>query len=55
MRTVRTIDKDHNGYITTTEMSDILKLHYPQLRSADLNCIVKRFRSIQNKVLIDYK
>jgi Ca2+-binding EF-hand superfamily protein len=28
MRTIRTIDKDHNGYITTTELDDIIKLNF---------------------------
>jgi hypothetical protein len=29
MSMVREIDKDHNGYITTTEIDDILKILYP--------------------------
>jgi Ca2+-binding EF-hand superfamily protein len=30
MRIVNQIDKDHNGYVTVTELDDILKLHYPE-------------------------
>lgn len=30
MKMVYNIDKDHNGYITTTELDDILKIAYPQ-------------------------
>lgn len=29
MRVIKYIDKDHNGYITSTEMDDILKINYP--------------------------
>jgi len=29
MRIIQTIDRDHNGYVTSTEMDDILKLLYP--------------------------
>ena len=30
MRVVGQIDKDHNGYVTVTELDDILKLNYPE-------------------------
>lgn len=56
MRTIKEIDKDHNGYVTRTELDDILKMYYPpELDEKDLNPIIKRFGSIQNKILIDYK
>lgn len=56
MRTVNEIDKDHNGYVTKTEMEDILKLKYPEhFEMRDLIPIIKKFSSIQNKILIDYK
>ena len=29
MHIIGQIDKDHNGYVTVTELDDILKLHYP--------------------------
>lgn len=28
--TIRSIDRDHNGYITWNEMEDILKILYPE-------------------------
>ena len=56
MLTIKQIDKDHNGYVTRNELDDILKLFYKnQLESKDLTMIIKRFGSIQNKILIDYK
>ena len=56
MRTIKEIDKDHNGYVTRTELDDILKMYYPpELDEKDLTPIIKRFGSIQNKILIDYK
>jgi len=56
MRTIKEIDKDHNGYVTRTELDDILKMYYPpELDEKDMNPIIKRFGSIQNKILIDYK
>jgi len=30
MKMIKEIDKDHNGYVTTTELDDILKIIYPQ-------------------------
>lgn len=30
MRIIRKIDKDNNGYVTITEMDDILKIIYPE-------------------------
>ena len=30
MTTIKEIDKDHNGYVTETELSDIIKLNYPE-------------------------
>ena len=56
MRTIKEIDSEHNGFITQTELDDILKMHYPEeLEDKDLMPIIKRFASIQNKILIDYK
>jgi Ca2+-binding EF-hand superfamily protein len=28
MRRIKEIDKDHNGYVTSTELDDIIKLSY---------------------------
>ena len=56
MLTINEIDKDHNGYVTKTEMEDILKLKYPEhFEMRDLIPIIKKFSNIQNKILIDYK
>ena len=30
MRNIKEIDKEHNGYVTSTELDDILKLAYPE-------------------------
>lgn len=49
------IDKDHNGYVTRQELDDILKLVLKDtLNNRDLNPIINKFYSIQNKILIDY-
>ena len=56
MRSIKEIDKEHNGYVTVTELDDIIKLHYKnQLANYSLKQIFRSFASIQNKVLIDYK
>ena len=56
MRTINEIDKDHNGYVTATELDDILKLYYPDtLNDRELVPLIKKFSSIQNRILIDYK
>ena len=56
MRVVGQIDKDHNGYVTVTELDDILKLNYPdELKDKELAPVIKKFSSVQNKILIDYK
>ena len=31
MRTIKQIDRDNNGYVTSTELDDILKLNFPRL------------------------
>ena len=56
MRTIKEIDKQHNGFITTTELDDILKIYYKEeLENRDLKLIMKKYASIQNRVLLDYK
>ncbi len=30
MRSIKQIDKDNNGYVTSTELDDILKLTFPE-------------------------
>lgn len=54
--TIRSIDRDHNGYVTWNEMEDILKILYPEeLRGKNLKQVLKPFCSSLNKVLLDYK
>ena len=55
MSTISYIDKDHNGYVTASELDDILKLFYPELQNRILLPHIKKFSSIQNRILIDYK
>jgi Ca2+-binding EF-hand superfamily protein len=55
MLTIREIDKDHNGYVTRTELDDIMKLYYKGLANKDLFPIINKFSSISNKILIDYR
>lgn len=55
METIRLIDRDHNGYVTSTEMDDILKIIYPSLVPYNLKPILKPYCSSANKVLLDYK
>lgn len=53
---IREIDPEHNGYVTRTELDDILKAHMPkEFGDKDLVPIIRKFCSISNKILIDYK
>jgi hypothetical protein len=56
MLQVKEIDAQRNGYVTSYELDDIIKLQYPkEFRNKDLTSITSKFESIQNKILIDYK
>ena len=44
--TIRKIDRERNGYITSTELDDILKVVFPELLDSDLLPIIKPFCSI---------
>jgi len=55
MRNIKDIDREHNGYVTATELDDIVKLAFPALLNRDLKDIFRPYASIQNKILIDYK
>ena len=47
MRSIKQIDRDGNGYVTSTELDDILKLTFPEeLTSKRLKPIFKDFASI---------
>ena len=55
MRQIKDVDMDNNGFVTLTELEDILTSVYKEFSSKDISLFVKRFRSIQNKVLVDYR
>jgi Ca2+-binding EF-hand superfamily protein len=53
---IKGIDKDNNGYVTSQELDDILRLEYgSELNARDLKGLFRQFASIQNTILIDYK
>ena len=69
MKIIRDIDRDHNGYVTSTELDDIIKMMFSaknmtrlarvdgvdSLDNYDLKPIFRPFASSANRVLIDYK
>ena len=56
MKCIKDIDKEHNGYVTSTELDDILKICYKEeLKDKNLKDIFRPFASIQNRILLDYK
>ena len=56
MRRIKEIDKEHNGYVTSTELDDILRISYKkELEGKNVKAIFRPYSSIQNKILIDYK
>lgn len=47
MRSIKEIDKEHNGYVTSTELDDILKIIYKkELTNKNLKTIFKPYSSI---------
>lgn len=55
LNTIRTIDRDKNGFVTNQELEDILKLFYKtQLGHYDLKPVLKKFACEQNRLLINY-
>jgi hypothetical protein len=46
MVTVRSIDKDNNGYVTRVELDDILKMFYMEFQDQDLTEILEQFSSL---------
>lgn len=56
VRRIKEIDKEHNGYVTSTELDDILRISYKkELEGKNVKAMFKPYSSIQNKILIDYK
>ena len=53
---IKQIDQDRNGYVTLNELDDILKITCPEKFSdKNLDPIIRKFSSLQNRILIDYK
>ncbi len=47
VKTIYEIDKQRNGFITTTELDDILKLNYKEeLAGKDLRLMMRKYASI---------
>lgn len=47
MKSIKDIDKEHNGYVTSTELDDILKISYKkELTDKNLKEIFRPFASI---------
>ena len=47
MRSIKEIDKEHNGYVTSTELDDILKVYCPEkLKDKNLKKLFKPYASI---------
>ncbi len=55
MKRIKEIDREHNGYVTSTELSDILQIAYPNLQNRNIKALFQNYSSIANKILIDYK
>ena len=47
IRTIKEIDRQHNGFVTSTELDDILKVIYKEeLSDKDLKPMLKKYASI---------
>ena len=52
---IREIDPDRNGFITQQELDDIFRENYREkMEGKHMFDLIKDFRSITNKILIDY-
>jgi hypothetical protein len=49
------MDKDRNGYVTDTELDDLMKVVYTDLKPYDLLPIIEMFLSTGSTILIDYR
>lgn len=55
MHTIRSIDKDKNGFVTNQELEDILKMHYKsQLGKYDLKPLLNEFTDQASRLLVNY-
>jgi Ca2+-binding EF-hand superfamily protein len=47
MQKIREIDRDHNGYVTSTELEDIMRLTFPkELQGKNIQKIIRKYASI---------
>jgi hypothetical protein len=52
---VKGIDKFHTGFVTQTELDDIVKIVNPDLKMRDLKKIISPFCAVQNRILVMYR
>ena len=55
MKRIKEIDREHNVYVTSTELPDILQISLPLLKTYNVTPLLQPYASIANKLLIDYK
>ena len=52
---IRSIDPERNGFLTQQEMDDIFRENYrKEMEDKHIFELIKDFRSISNKILVDY-
>ncbi len=49
------MDLDKNGYVTDTELDDLLKALYTDLKPFQLLPIIRKFLAVGSTILVDYK
>jgi hypothetical protein len=55
-KSIKQIDKDSNGFVTSNELEEIFREWFPvELDGKTLSAYFRNFKSIQNKQLINYK
>ena len=55
-KSVKNIDKDSNGFVTTDELDEIFHEWFPfELEGKSLRMFMKKYQSINNKTLLHYK
>jgi hypothetical protein len=52
---VKGIDKFHTGFVTQTELDDIIKIVSPELNKRELKKIISPFCAVQNRILVMYR
>ena len=49
------MDLDKNGYVTDTELDDLLKVLYKDLKPYEILPIIRKFLAVGSTILVDYK